>query len=804
MEKTNKNTIEINFKDNNIKNENSIFSIMGNIITSILVYIIVFLNLIYLFNIDIFIYTPLIIGTVLILSLEYYSKYNKSKLFKLIGVVLVLSFLIIQSKYIKNGLFLNMNQIRDIVGINTGYIMREYSINIDKELIQRSIRVFWILISIIVGYLSFLSIKKNKNIIIWILIIPIFIFQVILGIMPNNINNILLILATILVISNSFLKPLYNDGFNINTTSIRLNLIIFLILIFMIFSFLIFIIFPSSNYIKNSKIIDFKNIIISKIEDYRYEKVKTNSFTQGDFNNLKDLKLTDKEALEIKMDNPDSMYLKGYIGSQYTPSRWEDLENEIYYKSYPLFYWLDKSNFEPINQLSLVNELVIDSDENSKININIKNINANSKYLYTPYEFDSIINTQEILNNNLNEKLISKSFKGMREYSYISNKNLVTKYPKLANNIYKMKDKDSLDKYIENEGYYNEFVYENYLHIPKDIEELMKKHIGNIINDTDSHIPYEIAIDEIKSYFKENIIYNENPDTVLEGEDFLKFFLEDSKEGYSAHYATTGTLMFRYLGIPSRYVEGYLVTPEDIEDVSPMEPITISGKNAHTWTEIYIDQLGWIPIELTPPYEDIMPPINMSEYPSGENINNNMSNNSGQSDYEEGLQEIVDDEEVESRRPENKKKDKFNLIKVMKIIFVLLLLISILFCIIHLIKKGKKLKTLKNSFIDSNYKKAIPKIFSYAMYLLNYNENIIEGGSIYSYIEEIENIYSDKYIDAFKEATKINQKALYSNSEIEKEEYNYMIKFKNQILYDFVESKNIFQRIKLKVWDCIY
>ena len=64
--------------------------------------------------------------------------------------------------------------------------------------------------------------------------------------------------------------------------------------------------------------------------------------------------------------------------------------------------------------------------------------------------------------------------------------------------------------------------------------------------------------------------------------------------------------MFRYYGIPSRYVEGYLITPEDIKDKKAGDTVEISGKNGHAWTEIYIDGLGWVPVEMTPEYYSVM------------------------------------------------------------------------------------------------------------------------------------------------------------------------------------------------------
>ena len=53
-------------------------------------------------------------------------------------------------------------------------------------------------------------------------------------------------------------------------------------------------------------------------------------------------------------------------------------------------------------------------------------------------------------------------------------------------------------------------------------------------------------------------------------------------------------------------MEGYLVTPEDIKDKNPGDTIEIPGKNGHAWTEIYMDGLGWVPVEMTPELADAL------------------------------------------------------------------------------------------------------------------------------------------------------------------------------------------------------
>lgn len=116
-----------------------------------------------------------------------------------------------------------------------------------------------------------------------------------------------------------------------------------------------------------------------------------------------------------------------------------------------------------------------------------------------------------------------------------------------------------------------------------------------------SHISYEEANTRITGYLNENITYTEEIDpknTDASGEDqktdaktgnFVTDFLMTEKKGYSVHYASAAVLMYRCFGIPARYVEGYLVTPEMAENAQDDGTIYVTGKEAHAWVEIYQD-----------------------------------------------------------------------------------------------------------------------------------------------------------------------------------------------------------------------
>ena len=66
-------------------------------------------------------------------------------------------------------------------------------------------------------------------------------------------------------------------------------------------------------------------------EQIRYGKKTVDSLPEGQFRGLGNLKLTDEAALKVTMEHPDSLYLRGFVGSIYTEDGWKQQDaDEIY------------------------------------------------------------------------------------------------------------------------------------------------------------------------------------------------------------------------------------------------------------------------------------------------------------------------------------------------------------------------------------------------------------------------------------------------------------------------------------------
>lgn len=101
-----------------------------------------------------------------------------------------------------------------------------------------------------------------------------------------------------------------------------------------------------------------------------------------------------------------------------------------------------------------------------------------------------------------------------------------------------------------------------------------------------------------------------------ESEDYTEYFLFEQHKGYCVHFATAATLLFRMNDIPARYVSGYLVLPSDFKkNEDGTYTAVVTDERAHAWTEIFDQNIGFHPIEATPPdYQNILENMKQGEH----------------------------------------------------------------------------------------------------------------------------------------------------------------------------------------------
>lgn len=140
---------------------------------------------------------------------------------------------------------------------------------------------------------------------------------------------------------------------------------------------------------------------------------------------------------------------------------------------------------------------------------------------------------------------------------------------------------------------YMNFAQRRYMDVPDNISKLFDE--LSFATPSESYTPKE-ATAIIQAYLNEHTIYTLHPGTTPKDQDFVYYFLTENKQGYCVHYATSATLMFRYMGIPARYVEGFHISETSFNKNGVA---SVSDRQAHAWVEILDEERGWIPVEVT-------------------------------------------------------------------------------------------------------------------------------------------------------------------------------------------------------------
>lgn len=150
------------------------------------------------------------------------------------------------------------------------------------------------------------------------------------------------------------------------------------------------------------------------------------------------------------------------------------------------------------------------------------------------------------------------------------------------------------------EDAYASFVRKAYTQVPEELKDVLIPYATETV---EYNYASEMAFAEkIRDYFAMNYEYTLAPGRVPEGRDGIEYFLNENRKGYCVYFASAATLIFRQAGIPARYVEGFIISPDMMQNVDSSGNVTVmvADNKAHAWPEIYIAGYGWVPVEVTP------------------------------------------------------------------------------------------------------------------------------------------------------------------------------------------------------------
>lgn len=314
----------------------------------------------------------------------------------------------------------------------------------------------------------------------------------------------------------------------------------------------------------------------------------------GGISNVRPDYMTDLEVEFVPYSN-EGIYLKGFTGGRYGDNQWMSLyEQESSGKN-------DQNIFVEESLRSEAESLRDNSDQYSaKGRMLIHNVGADTSYLYYPYY--TLFDDYTIYNNhNLLASTQGVAYGQDVEYTF---------YPKFRWDDSVLTDKPG-DIDTSN-------VDKIFLDVPEKNREVIRNICDEIgLNDNMSEME---IVDAVTMFFEDNYPYTLRPGRTPDKEDFVNYFLTKNRKGYCAHFASSAVLIFREMGIPARYVEGYAFSMESVfasDEVEGLDPadyyegysalgdapvmyVEVSDAQAHAWVEIYVDGFGWANIEVTP------------------------------------------------------------------------------------------------------------------------------------------------------------------------------------------------------------
>ena len=134
-----------------------------------------------------------------------------------------------------------------------------------------------------------------------------------------------------------------------------------------------------------------------------------------------------------------------------------------------------------------------------------------------------------------------------------------------------------------------------YLELPRGkISSRVRQLAASIVKNV--HTSYGRAL-ALRDYLRKNYPYKLNAAPVPPGKEPADYFLFELKEGHCEYFACALAVLARSAGLPSRVATGF--SPGNYNTLSNL--FEVYEYHAHAWTQIYIEQMGWLTMDATPP-----------------------------------------------------------------------------------------------------------------------------------------------------------------------------------------------------------
>src|SRR5690625_955131 len=168
---------------------------------------------------------------------------------------------------------------------------------------------------------------------------------------------------------------------------------------------------------------------------------------------------------------------------------------------------------------------------------------------------------------------------------------------------------------------------------------------------------YDTQYDKVRAverYFSSNGFEYETTGVPVpeEDEDYVDQFLFESQVGYCDNFSTSMVVMLRSLDIPARWAKGFtsgeMIQEDESNTGDSFDVYEVTNANAHSWVEVYFDEVGWVPFEPTQGFSNMTDFHTEIEDGEGEQDQENDPLEAPEMDEPEQPEQTEEEEEEES------------------------------------------------------------------------------------------------------------------------------------------------------------
>lgn len=349
--------------------------------------------------------------------------------------------------------------------------------------------------------------------------------------------------------------------------------------------------------------------------------------SQGKLGEVSGFSYDNTEALQLTCSRKpqETVYLKGFIGTEYTGSQWiardtKEFDNVV--KNWDI----EDDSLIYIQNLPFLRMLyaqkALGEDDGSRLNspieMTVKRFDANVDYTYVPYQtFLSDYYVMEadgaVAGQTMQEDVYS--WFPVKEYQ-----SAITRWE--AQNTFQSVLDDLLDAYgsyvYDVDTQVDESALGELSELCKEKREEWDNKVTEEMTEEQLNVIEQEKYSDVKQFIVSTLWSNCTFTTEVwklpKGEDFVSYFFSEKKRGDSTAFASTAALMYRMCGIPARYVVGY-AAPSSlfIGNGDGTYTCLLQNDNAHAWVEIYMPEYGWTPVETTPGFVGTVVDMEVSE-----------------------------------------------------------------------------------------------------------------------------------------------------------------------------------------------